>query len=343
MRPRACRLALFLLVSAALAQSDAPLERVGIEYRLYFWPQQEAQATTAAQAAEAALPRLRQVLGLPAGARIDIRLAHTAAEFKQLTGGSDPNLVLGEAFPERRLVVLQPLKGDRLYRLVVHELMHVLLQDKVAETGAQPPRWLHEGLAKYAAGDFSAADTMLLTEAVNNGKLIPLPELDRAFDGTPEQVSLAYAESYTLVEFLAQEEPAQGLAPFLRQLGQVGDVNRALVRAYNLTPEVFAERWRRHVLSEYLGRSNEDRGLTFIWVAIVALFLLLFVARRRRSAAIRRRLEEEERTRQGMMTMWDWPRPTEGDGQGDRDDLSPASRGNATPEPEEDSDDWDVC
>lgn len=341
MKAAAWGLALFALATAVLAAPQAPLERVGIEYRLYYWPQHEARAKIVAEAAESALPRLRKVLDLPVGQRVDLYLAATGAEFRQLTGGADPNLVLGQAFPAQRKIVLQPLRGDQLARLVVHELMHVLLQDKVAETGAVPPRWLHEGLAKYAAEDFSMADTMLLTEAVNRGKLIPLAELDRAFDGPPEQVSLAYAEAYTLVEFLAREEPAHGLSPFLHHLGQVGDVQRALLRAYNLTPEVFAERWRRYLLSEYLGRSTSDWGLTYIWAAIVGLFLLLFVIRRRRSAAIRRRMEEEEQTRQGMMTMWDWPPPPTGDGQVTGDGPAPGP-GEGQPEPEEDSDERDV-
>jgi hypothetical protein len=329
-------LASLLLPCAALAQ-DRPLELVGIDYRLHYWPELQAQADVTAAAAQAAVPRLRRALDLPPGERVDIYLARTAQEFRRLTGGSDPNLVLGEAFPERRTIVLQPLTGEPLRRLVVHELMHVLLQDKVAETGAEPPRWLHEGLAKYAAEDFSPTDRMLLTDAVNQGKLIPLPDLDKAFGGSPEKVSLAYAESYTLVDFLANLEPARGLGPFLRQLGQVGEVNRALMRAYNLTPEAFAEQWRRHMLLEYLGRSNQEVGTILIWAGIVALFLLLLVRQLRRSAAIRRRLEEEERARE-RMSMWSLPARGWGEATGETDAAEDRD-GDAAP-PEEDSDEW---
>lgn len=321
--------ALILAGGLAWAQ-ERPVELVGIDYRLHYWPQLQTQADQTAAAAQAALPRLRQALDLPPGERIDIHLARTTKEFRRLTGGSDPNLVLGEAFPEQRRIVLQPLTGEPLRRLVVHELMHILLQDKVAETGANPPRWLHEGLAKYAAEDFSPTDRMLLTDAVNRGKLIPLRELDRAFSGTPEQVSLAYAESYTLVEFLAHLEPARGLGPFLRQLGQVGDVERALLRAYNLTPEAFAEQWRRHVLLEYLGRSNQEVGTILIWAGIVVLFLLLVAQRLRRSREIRRRLEEEERARE-RMSMWDFPARGWGEVRGGLD-LPEKEHGGASPE-----------
>ena len=297
--------ALLLLLSPVLAE-DKPLELVGIDYRLYYWPQNATQAQTAAQAAQAGIPRLRQALGLKSSERVDLHVAPSAAEFRRLTGGSDPDRVLGQAFPQRRLIVLQPLKDDFMRRLVVHELTHVLLEDKVAETGAQPPRWLHEGLAKYAADDFTPTDRMLLTDAVNSGKLVPLENLDKAFAGSPEKQSLAYAESQTAVEFLANLEPDQGLAPFLMHLGQVGDVDRALLRAYNLTPEAFATQWRRHMLREYLGRSNEDLGTFAIWGGIVVVFLALVVIQRRRAAVIRRRLEQEEQARE-RATMWSLP------------------------------------
>jgi len=139
---------------------------------------------------------------------------------------------------------------------------------------------------------------------VNTGKFIPFEDLDKAFAGSPEKVSLAYAESYTLVEFLANLQPAEGLAPFLRHLGQVGDVSRALLRAYGLTPEALAKQWRDHVLSEYLGR-GEHATLTLLWAAMAGLFVVVVIVQMRRSALIRRRLEAAERLR--PPGMWDLP------------------------------------
>jgi hypothetical protein len=286
-----------LLTGVAWGQAP-PRELVGVGYHLHYWAGQERQATEVEQAIQAGLPRLQQALGLKSSGRIDLYLARTGAEFRQLTGGSDPNVTLGEALPERRRIVLQPLEGKALRTIVVHELTHVLLADKVAGTGAEPPRWLHEGLAKYASNDYNLVDRELLTDAVNRGQLIPLAQLDAAFN-SPQQVGLAYAESCSLVEFLAGLDPA-GLSPFLRQLGEVGDVSRALLRAYNLTPEEFTGQWHRHLVLQYIGRSNQEQATPWIWAGMVVLFLALVVHLRRRGAAIRRELEEEDRRQEGM-------------------------------------------
>jgi hypothetical protein len=296
-------LAVVLLAVPAHAQVR---ELVSFDYVLYYHTRDAAAAQVAARAANQSFPRLRATLGLRPGERVAIYLATDDQEFRRLTG-SDPLQVLGEAFPERRFVVVQTLNEERLTTLVGHELTHVLLADLVAQTGAEPPRWVHEGVAKYAANDFGPADRMLLTEAVNSGTLIAPADLDKAFDGPPEKISLAYAESYTLVDYLAHLEPSAGLRPFLRQLAQVGDVNRALLRSYNLTPETLTAQWRQSMILEYLGRSNEDLALTALWMAMALLFAVAVVVQLRRAALIRHRLLDEEEARLGMLTMWDFP------------------------------------
>jgi len=267
---------------------------VGFDYRVHYWPPRVALARVVADTAADALPRLRRALGAGGGPRVEIYLVRSADEFRALSGGADPFRVLGLAlWPERR-IVLQPVREEELRPLVVHELTHVMLEEALQPSGGEVPRWLHEGLAKYAANEFTPGDRMLLTEAVNRGTLLPQGELEQAFGGSPEKVALAYAEAATLVAFLARREPTQGLAPLLRQLAQVGEVDRAILRAYGLTPEQLAREWRAAVLAEYLGRSNWDWGTVVVWAAMTALFGLVVVLRRRHSVAIRRRLEAEE-------------------------------------------------
>jgi len=149
-------------------------------------------------------------------------------------------------------------------------------------------------VAKYAAEDFGPADREILTDALNTDKFIPFEQLEAAFSGSPEQVSLAYAEAYTLVDFLARLDPEQGLAPFLKQLAEVGDVSRALLRAYNLTPEELAGRWRQAIVNEYVGRSNQESATPVIWAGLVVIFLVAYGVQLRRRVLIRRRLEAEE-------------------------------------------------
>lgn len=295
-------MALALLMICTLAGAQEPRELVARDWRLHYWSGQEQTAQEIAGAAQDALPRLRAVLGLEQTTTIDLYLAHTREEFRRLTGGSNPDRVRGEAFPQQRRIVLQPYSGASLRDLVAHELTHVLLHDRVGGEDLNLPRWVHEGVAKYAAGDFTPTDRMILTEAVNGGRFIPLGELEAAFEGPPEQVSLAYAEAYTLVDFLAGLSPAEGLAPFLKQLTQVGEVSRALLRAYQQPQEELGKQWEASLKRDYLGKSTEEAATPLIWAGLVVVFLAAYLVQLRRRALIRRRLEAEEaaETTRGM-------------------------------------------
>jgi hypothetical protein len=284
-------LALLLLSSLAFAQQR---ELVARDWRLHYWPGQEATVQEVSQAAQSSLPRLRAVLGLEKTAPIEIYLVHTRDEFTQLTDGSSPDLVRGEAFPERRTIVIQPYSGASLRDLVAHELTHVLLYDRVGGEDQAIPRWLHEGVAKYAAEDFGPTDRMILTDAINGGRFIPLDQLEAAFSGPQEQVSVAYAEAYTLVDFLARQDPQRGLAPFLEQLALVGEVPRALLRTYGEPEDVLAQRWQETIRGEYLGKSNEESATPLIWGGLVVIFLAAYLVQLRRRVHIRRRLDAEE-------------------------------------------------
>ncbi len=173
-----------------------------------------------------------------------------------------------------------------------------MLQRKLDETGAIAPRWLHEGLAKYATGDLPMEERELLGQAAVDGKLLHISELEAAFNGSPQQVSLAYAQSYTLVDYLASREGKAGLSGFLEELGNVGEVDRALVRTYQMPISQLEEQWLHQITRVYLPQRSPHILDNWVWIAIVVLFVAAVTTRLARARAIRRRMQEEERLRQ---------------------------------------------
>ncbi len=95
-------------------------------------------------------------------------------------------------------------KGEdvgEIKRILWHEYTHALIND---ETGNNCPRWLHEGLARYQESKVSPIEQGTGAEKLRPGHLIPLSQLDEAlgFDQKSERVQLAYAEAYSLVDYL---------------------------------------------------------------------------------------------------------------------------------------------
>ncbi len=264
----------------------------------YYEARDEEFAEEALHAAVAALPTLQDALGIRSehSPAISLIVTRDDQQFDGYVGEKMPPWVQGVALPGRR-IVLRTLAPAVMRTVTAHELTHVLLDEIADGVGIDPPRWLHEGLAKYAADDFSQADREVLGRAVLEGRLLSLEQLDTAFGGEREQVSLAYAESYTFVRFLHDRRPDGGIAQLLRNLGLTHDMSRALLRTYGRTEPELEKAWLQQVSRDYLRHGLPFPGELLILVAMGVLFLLVHLANRRRRRAIRARLQEEERLR----------------------------------------------
>jgi hypothetical protein len=262
----------------------------------------EAFARTALDAAKTVLPTLAGALGLSRerpGRELPIRIdiARRNRDFDQLVGQKTKPWVEGMALGGERRIVLKTLAPAVMRTVTAHELVHVLLDTAAQELGVEPPRWLHEGLAKLSADDFTQNDREVLGQAVLDHKLIPLSQLDAAFGGNSDQESLAYAESYTLVRFLHELQPGGGVKQLLANLALTGDVNRALLRTYG-QPAVQLEReWLQQTQTTYLKHGIPLTVELGIFAAMAVLALAAYAVQAGRRRLIRERLQEDERLR----------------------------------------------
>lgn len=280
--------------------------------RVLYWPENEDLAELAAHTGDEALVRLKSMLDVEPPQRIDVYIVRSQQEFDELVGFADKPWILGRAWPEQLRVVVKPMGTHRLPGLLAHELAHVMLETALGDAAWRLPRWLHEGIAKYAADDFGEDDRRIIAQAAVAGKLLTLDDLEGAFTGSRKQVALAYAESYTLVAYLSSLEPAKGIRPLLEQLAKGREVRPALGLAFGKpVPELEAE-WLRSLQDTSLRSGVAPLSETVIGVLFVLAFVVALVMVRRRSARIRRRMEEEERLRKLLAgPRWE-PRYTEG-------------------------------
>jgi len=282
------------------AQQGTRLVQGTDELRVAYWPADQQQAEIATQAGTLAIARLKHTLDLELNQRIHIDLCHTNKEFDERTANKNDPWVQGRAFPRQNRVVVKAIGPVRIGKLVAHEILHILLQHKLDETGARSPRWLHEGLAKYATGDLPMEERQLLGRTAADGELLSINELEAAFSGSPQQVSLAYAQSYTLVDYLASLEGKAGLSGFLEELGIVGEVDRALIRTYHMPVDQLQRDWLNQVAAIYLKQRSPYSVQSWIWLGIALLFVIAAVVRLRYARQIRRRMQEEERLQELM-------------------------------------------
>lgn len=300
MRRLALTLAIGLACLAMAVTSPAQDQRRralgGDRLRILYWPSQRDLAEIALTEGEAALRRLESLLDVQTEARVEVYIVRSYAEFDELTGQRNKPWTLGIAMLSRRpyRVVIKPLGPQRLPGLLTHELAHVMLDARMGEAAGRIPRWLHEGVAQFAAGPLTEDQRRVIANAALADKLLTIDELDAAFQGNRERVALAYAESYTLVAYLSDQKPAEGVGGLLDQIKRGREVRLALGLAYGRPVPLMEEEWLESIQRSSLGAGLPPFGDILVGVGFVVSFLLALAVVRRRSRAIRRRMTEQQ-------------------------------------------------
>jgi hypothetical protein len=236
---------------------------------------------------------VEETLGVPVLHRpIRITLAPTRSEFRRIireaTGGREPpGKAIAVALPVAgRMVILasalEPFSDNSLPVTMRHEMVHL------AFAPARPPRWFDEGVAEYVAGRrVRGPQKGLLRAAAISGDLPPLEELSGRFP-SGEGMTRAYAQSLSVVRYMADRFGEEGLRRVIRRVVQGEDLGWALRVETGVSLETLETDWLQATREDpsFLVEMLEDPR--YIWEMLfigMACLVLLAVARR----ALRRR------------------------------------------------------
>lgn len=251
------------------------------------WPRQEALAAGLADAVDRA-GRFPGIGDLPADRPIRLVLAPDRARFDSLTRGSLPPWTTGAAVPAAGLIVLLADGApDRVRGNLRHELAHLALRWRV---GRPVPRWLDEGYAAFAAGEWTRLEALRLNVTIARGRRMTLADVDRALRGDRGDAAAAYGLATTAVLLLRRWGGDDGLRRLFDQLAGGAGFDGAVRATYYLTEADFEERWQKDVASRY-GWLAGATAAGFAWALLGLVVAALALLRRRRDAERRARLD----------------------------------------------------
>ena len=170
-----------------------------------------------------------------------------------------PPGVAGFAEPLRYRMVI-PFNGDHddFRNVLVHELMHIFQYDivnrgpvkRITNPVARPPTWIMEGLAEYATEEMNTIDEMVLRDAVLTDQLLPLEVMDASWDCLPNPF-LAYKQSHSLMEFIAERHGPEKMSRILRVWDSQTDTDKLLKRLIDSDMKTLDEQWQAHMRKSY--------------------------------------------------------------------------------------------
>lgn len=222
---------------------------------------------------------------------VTVRLARQLLCVGPAAPGAD--WVAGAAWPERRFIAVRAGESvgavDPVRRVLRHELAHLALDEA---TNGRAPRWLNEGYAQLAAGEWGWDEGWTLRLAFLRGDA-SLEDLTLGFQAHREGAAEAYLLSYTAVDQLLELGGEPALRALLEGLGSGASFDETVRRVYGITADQFERRWKRTVSSRYGTLFVLSRAAVF-WIGVTLLVLWVGARRRRRDRAKLDRMRQED-------------------------------------------------
>lgn len=153
------------------------------------------------------------------------------------------------AFPDYNIILI-PVSADSLEwakRTLAHEITHLIVGEAVFGPFGDIPTWLNEGLAQYAEGEMEEYHRRALDDAIKENNLLSVRSLGSSFPADPDQASLAYAQSLSLVSYLVDTYGWDKIGELIAVFKEGSTYDNALQEVYAFDTEGLEEQWRTHI------------------------------------------------------------------------------------------------
>jgi hypothetical protein len=187
--------------------------------------------------------------------------------------------------------------GASLRGVVVHELVHEMLDQFAAPHGRTMPRWFHEGLAQNIAGDtyLGAREDELVWRATTD-RLLTFDRLRGGFPQDTEELRIAYAQSYSYVSWLIRTYGMETLLSIAAAADDLTSFEAALVGRTGRSTLDLKLAWQGHLLhgSGATWRVAFDSCFSLLLVAALPVLALALIRRLAADQRAARRLAAAE-------------------------------------------------
>jgi hypothetical protein len=160
----------------------------------------------------------------------------------------------GQDFPEYGVVVIgvAPTELDWGKGATTHELTHQVIHQKIRSPlgDLSMPRWMDEGLAVYYEtypGTLDVQFSLPLKRAIQNDGLVPMRTLAGNFPTDANAANLAYAQSYSMVDFIYRHYGKDKMAEILQQFKIGGAYDDIFQKVLGVDTDGLDNLWRADI------------------------------------------------------------------------------------------------
>ncbi len=288
-------LLILLLARAATAGENWRVTRTS-HFIIYYANKSASVASKTATSAEKWYIRLSDKLGFSPGGVTPVYLYPDRAAFSDATGVGRAETIVGIAQAHVIRVDASGVYAD-VEQILAHEMVHVFIVRRLHGYTSRLPLWFHEGLAQYLTDDWSEADQQVLGDAVSSGEIRDLASITTSFPRDQKGREIAYAESYSIVGYIARRYTLQALRDLVTETKQGRPFDVACLYSLGTEPDVLEREWRDSLSKQYGVQRWFRLGAAVISAFMAVFGILAFAARIRQKRRQAQQFEEEQKSR----------------------------------------------
>ncbi len=201
-----------------------------------------------------AMKYLEQDTGVTVERPVQVWIYGNRTEFFRALGPGAREWTGGRAHPEFGIILIhvEPNALEWGKAATAHEVAHIVVREKVRGPlgGLSMPQWLDEGLAVYYETIPNKLDRQFsdpLKRAIQNDTLLSLRAISGGFPSSSSEANLAYAEGYSVVDFIFRRYGANKMTQLLGAFqvgGYYDDVLRAVL---GVDSDGLENEWRKDI------------------------------------------------------------------------------------------------
>ena len=201
-----------------------------------------------------AMTFLQQDTGVTVDTQIQIFIYGNRTDFRNALSVGAQEWTGGQAFPDYGIVLIHVAPSDLEWGkgATVHELTHQVIHQKIRSPlgDLSMPHWMDEGLAMYYEtypGTLDSQFNTPLKRAIQNDTVVALRTLSGSFPADSAAANLAYAQSYSVVEFIYRKYGKDKMAQLLQEFKKGGNYDEILKKVLGVDTDGLDNAWRQDV------------------------------------------------------------------------------------------------
>jgi hypothetical protein len=252
-------------------------QREGVNWSIYWVQGDVSFGQTALNIAVKSLNDIERELKSDRPSQIRIFIYPSEKDLRSALNLAGYEWAGGQARPELGAILIgipnDLTAPSQMQRAIPHELTHLLVYEATDHLLDGVPPWLNEGLATLNERLPDPDYPVLVEQAMNQGRLIPLEALCAPFPQDESTARLSYAQSASVVEYLRQTYGSQVIRDLLAVYADNANCEAGVIRVLGTNLKGLDSAWQADLAQQ--GHTFVALQNSATWLALGALMALL--------------------------------------------------------------------